>query len=36
VIAAASVVDAPGPVRQMYELDGVRSKTVETLASRDG
>jgi hypothetical protein len=36
LIADVSAVDAPGPTRQMYELDGVRSKTVETLLSRAG
>src|SRR3954454_19441088 len=34
VIAAPSVVLAPGPTRQVYEVEGVRSKTVETLLSR--
>jgi hypothetical protein len=36
VSAEESVVEAPGPTRQMYELAGVRSNTVETLASRAG
>jgi hypothetical protein len=36
LIADVSVVDAPGPTRQMYELDGVKSKAVETLLSRAG
>src|SRR5436190_4629640 len=36
VIALVSVVCAPLPTRQKYELDGVRSKTVETLLSRLG
>ena len=36
VIALVSVVCAPFPTRQKYELDGVRSKTVETLLSRLG
>src|SRR6184192_318640 len=31
VIAPASVVFAPGPTRQKYELEGVRSTGVETL-----
>jgi uncharacterized spore protein YtfJ len=34
VIALESVVLAPGPTRHVYELDGVRLKTVETLLSR--
>src|SRR5436190_5305912 len=34
VIAAEMVVLAPGPTRHVYELDGVRSKTVATLLSR--
>ena len=33
VIAPASVVFAPGPTRQKYELEGVRSTGVETLLS---
>ena len=36
VIAFASVVLAPWPTRQKYELEGVRSKMVETLPSREG
>ena len=36
VNALVSVVFAPVPTRQKYELDGVRSKTVLTLLSRFG
>ena len=36
VIAFCRVVWAPGPTRQKYELDGVRSVTVATLLSRAG
>jgi hypothetical protein len=36
VIAFASVVLAPGPTRQKYELDGVRSTALVTLLSRLG
>jgi hypothetical protein len=36
VIAPVFVVFAPSPTRQMYELAGVRSNTVETLLSRLG
>ena len=34
VIALWRVVFAPGPTRQRYELEGVRSTTVGTLLSR--
>jgi hypothetical protein len=36
VIAELSIVEAPGPTRQMYDVEGVRSKTALTLASRAG
>jgi len=36
VSALVSVVLAPWPTRQKYELDGVRSATEETLLSRLG
>ena len=36
VIALETVVFAPGPTRQVYELAGVRSKGVLTLLSRLG
>src|SRR5215211_3687597 len=36
VIAPARVVLAPGPTRQKYELEGVRSTALVTLLSRLG
>jgi len=36
VMAEESVVLPPLPTRQMYEVKGVRSKTVGTLLSRLG
>jgi hypothetical protein len=36
VSAAGTVVAAPLPTRHVYEVAGVKSKTVETLLSRVG